>query len=107
MMGYESSYVPTQYASAAAEVNEKWEAGKVRSAVFGEVEEGDYVQARGLWEVLGREEGHQERFVGNVAGHLSGAKKEVREGTYGMLGRVDAELGRRIREATEEAVKGW
>ncbi|KAK0646200.1 catalase [Cercophora newfieldiana] len=86
--------------------DEAWEGGKVRSLVFGEVGEEDYVQARGLWEVLGREEGYQERFVGNVAGHLAGASNEVRNRTYVMFGRVDVALGSRIKEATEGIVNG-
>lgn len=104
--GYESSYAPTTYAPGVAPsaAHEAWEAGMVRNALFAEVGEVDYVQARGLWEVLGREKGQQVNFVGNVAGHLSGAREETRERTYEMFGRVDADLGRRIKEATEASV---
>lgn len=73
--------------------------------MFGEVTDKDFVQARGLWEVLGRTEGQQENFVRNVAGHLKGARGETRERTYGMFGRVDGELGRRVREETEREVR--
>lgn len=31
----------------------------------------DYEQPAALWEVIGREPGHQERFFGNVAAHLN------------------------------------
>jgi len=64
----------------------------------------DYVQANGLWEVLGRTPGQQENFVHNVASHLFAAVKEVRERTYDMFGKVNPTLGQRIKEATEEAV---
>ena len=67
-----------------------------------EVTDEDYIQAKGLWDVLGKEEGQQDNFVGNVAGHLSAAKKEVREKTYEMFSKVDSNLGARIAKATEE-----
>jgi catalase len=69
-----------------------------------EVTDEDFVQAKGLWDVLGRTEGQQNNFVHNVAVHLFGAVKEVRERTYGMFGRVDADLGRRIERETEKTV---
>ncbi|KAK4455818.1 catalase [Podospora aff. communis PSN243] len=111
--GYENTVGPgpgVRYAAAgksAVTAEEEWEGGRVKSLVFGEeVGEEDYVQARGLWEVLGREEGHQARFVENVGEHLAGAKRKVRERTYEMFERVDGKLGRRIRDATEGLVKG-
>jgi catalase len=66
-----------------------------------EVTDEDFVQAKWLWDVLGKTEGQQRNFIHNVATHLSGAIKEVRERTYGMFGRVDEELGRKIKEETE------
>lgn len=49
-------------------------------------DEKDYEQATGLWKVLGREPGHQDRFVENVAGSVSKVKsKELREGVYGVF----------------------
>ena len=62
----------------------------------------DYVQARDLWLVLGKEAGQQDHFVSNLAGHLCAAKKEVRQKVYGMFAKVDAQLGRRLEKATEE-----
>ncbi|KAK3356995.1 catalase-like domain-containing protein [Lasiosphaeria hispida] len=79
--------------------------GKAVSAVFGEVVDEDYVQPRALWGVLGRTEGQQDNFVHNVAVHLSGARVETRERMYGMFGRVDEGLGRRIRDETEREVE--
>lgn len=60
-----------------------WAAGSV-AEYASEVTEEDFVQARVFWgEVLGRQEGQQEAFVGNVAAHLSKAKPEVWEGVFG------------------------
>lgn len=69
-----------------------------------EVTDEDFVQAKWLWDVLGRTEGQQRNFVHNVAVHLFGAVPEVRERTYGMFSRVDASLGKWIREETEKQV---
>jgi len=104
---YESSYRPLTYKPinpVASAAHENW-VGKATNAVFGEVTDEDFVQARGLWEVLGRTEGQQENFVRNVAGHLKGARGETRERTYGMFARVDGELGRRVREETEREAR--
>jgi len=65
----------------------------------------DFVQATGLWGVLGRTEGQQENFVYNVSSHLFAAKKEVRERTYKMFAKVDENLGARLEEASERAAK--
>lgn len=104
---YPSSYRPLTY---RADVNpttahETW-AGQAVTAVFAEVGDEDYVQANGLWEVLGRTPGQQGNFVHNVAVHLCGAKEDTRRRTYEMFGRVTAELGRRIAEETEREVAG-
>ena len=61
--------------------HEKW-AGEV--AFFtSEVTDEDFVQARSLWEVLGRTPGQQENFVRNVSGHLKAAKPEIQAGAIG------------------------
>ena len=54
-----------------------------------------------LWEILGKQEGQQDNFVGNVAGHLSAAKPAVRQRTYEMFSKINKDLGKRIEEATE------
>ncbi|KAF3345799.1 hypothetical protein VdG2_06035 [Verticillium dahliae VDG2] len=74
--------------------HERWE-GEAVEAVFAEVGPEDYVQAAGLWAVLGRTQGQQENYVGNVAGHLAGAEEGTRRRVYEMFGKVDGELGRR------------
>lgn len=62
--------------------HEKW-VGEVCS-FQNHITEDDFVQPRELWKVIGREPGHQERFFGNVAGHLSKVKSEkLRNAVYG------------------------
>lgn len=64
--------------------HEKW-VGEVCSFVTTS-DEKDYEQATGLWKVIGREPGHQDRFVENVAGSVRKVKsKELREDVYGMF----------------------
>ena len=62
----------------------------------------DYVQAKGLWDVLGKQPGQQANFIGNVSGHLCAAKDDTRKRTYEMFSKVDPELGAKIAEATEK-----
>lgn len=45
----------------------------------------DFEQATALWKVLGREPGHQDRYIDNVSGHIKGVtSKQLREKVYGM-----------------------
>ena len=41
----------------------------------------NFVQAKGLWDVLGRTPGQQDNLVRNLSGHLKAAKPEVRAET--------------------------
>ncbi len=66
------------------------------------VTEEDFVQPGLLWEVLGKQPGQQDNFVGNVSGHLSAAKEAVRYRTYEMFTKINKELGKRIQEETEK-----
>jgi len=86
------------------EKHEKW-VGEAVNFMW-EVTDDDYVQANGLWQVLGKTPGQQDNFVHNVSGHLKNAKPEVRKRTYGMFSKVNAELGRRIEEETEKEATG-
>ncbi|KAJ4182989.1 catalase A [Fusarium falciforme] len=77
----------------------------------------DFEQAIGLWKVLGRDKGHQERFIDNVADNVANVKNDkLRSMVYGksrshvlmivfslidLFSRVDSDLGARIREAVE------
>ena len=79
--------------------HEKWAGAAV--AMRQEVTDEDFVQPNGLWNVLGKEPGQQDNFVGNVAGHLCAAREEVRKRTYDMFSKVDKTLGARIEKETE------
>ncbi|KAF3770458.1 catalase-domain-containing protein [Cryphonectria parasitica EP155] len=62
----------------------------------------DFAQATSFWrDVLAREKGQQDNFVGNVAAHLRSAVAAVRGDVYALFARVDEELGKRIARATE------
>ncbi|KAL1963316.1 hypothetical protein VTN77DRAFT_8437 [Rasamsonia byssochlamydoides] len=75
--------------------------GKV-TAFSSQVTDDDFVQAREMWKVLGRQPGQQDNFVDNVADFVSGAIPEVRKKTYAMFARVDADLGKRIEAAVKK-----
>ena len=98
---YPSSYRSLTYKPVKpTNDHEKWAGAAVMD--LSEVVAEDYVQAKGLWDVLGKQPGQQDNFVGNVSGHLSAAKEDTRKRTYEMFGRVDEQLGKRIAEATEK-----
>ena len=102
---YPSTFRALKYKPVkASQEHEKWVGAAV--ADNAPVTDEDFVQANGLWQVLGRQPGQQDNFVANVSGHLSGAHARVRRQTYGMFGRVNSTLGRRIEEATEAKVNG-
>ncbi|RSM18545.1 hypothetical protein CDV31_002681 [Fusarium ambrosium] len=62
----------------------------------------DFEQATGLWKVLGREKGHQERFIDNVADNVVNVKNDkLRSMVYDLFSRVDPDLGACIRKAVE------
>ncbi|KAK6199855.1 secretory subunit [Pestalotiopsis sp. IQ-011] len=99
---YPSSYRPLQYKPARVSTpHEQW-AGSIVSDMFDEIKPHDYEQATALWNVLGKQEGQQANFIGNVAGHLAAARAETRQGTYELFSKVDAQLGAAIKEATEK-----
>lgn len=101
---YQSSFRPITYKTVGSQsTHEEW-VGAATSFAF-RVTDADYEQANGLWKVLGRTKGQQDNFVHNVSVHLCGARQEVREKTYGMFDKVNEELGKRIRNETEENVQ--
>ncbi|CAG8890750.1 unnamed protein product [Penicillium egyptiacum] len=102
---YPSTFRPlAQKPVKASQEHEKW-SGAVIAEQYPVTSE-DYVQANGLWQVLGRTPGQQENFVGNISGHLCGADERVRKATYEMFRRVNADLGARIQSATEAHITG-
>jgi catalase len=99
---YPSSYRQLTHKPTSPSVtHEKW-SGSAVHALFKDVDDEDFVQATGLWNVLGRTPGQQENFVRNVSVHLCGAHHETRNRTYQMFSRVDKALGRSIHEQTEK-----
>ena len=98
---YPSTYRNMTYKPVKpSQEHERWAGAAVAQQL--PVSEEDFVQPGMLWEVLGRQPGQQDNFVGNVAGHLSGAKEGVRRRTYDMFRKIDEELGRRIELETEK-----
>lgn len=63
--------------------HEKW-VGEVTNFTT-HVTDDDFVQPAALWNVIKKEPGHQDRFFGNVAVHLSKVKNQtLRHNAYGM-----------------------
>jgi catalase len=77
-----STLRPVNY-GPADNAHDEW-VGKV-TAFSSEVTDDDFVQAKGMWDVFGRTEGAQERYVSNLCGHLKGAIPEVRVETISKL----------------------
>ena len=89
-----SSLKPTYFASSSQAKScpvqstitehEKW-VGEVCSYASS-MEDADFEQATGLWKVLGKDPGHQDRYVENVSGSVQGVtNKELRQKVYGMF----------------------
>ena len=59
-------------------------AGEGPVSFTSEVTEKDFAQATALWELFGKQEGAQKRFVDNVSAHISGCKRKwIRDEAYG------------------------
>lgn len=116
-VGFKTSTAGRTVSSTITE-HEKW-VGEVTSYTSA-VSSQDFEQATALWKVLGREPGHQERFIDNVADNIAGVKNDnLRHIVYGrskhqkpeliftnwnlldLFAGVDEHLGARIRDATE------
>lgn len=62
--------------------HEKW-VGEVCNFVS-QMTDDDFVQPAALWDVIGKEPGHQDRTIGNLAAHISGVKyPALRNEVYG------------------------
>jgi catalase len=97
---YPSTLHPTKYASVDSnQHHETWTGQAVKD--LQPVTDEDFVQARMLWAVLGKQDQQQDHLVENVSSHLHNATKEVRERSYEMFAKVDEGLGKRILEASE------
>ncbi|KAI1612780.1 catalase-like domain-containing protein [Exophiala viscosa] len=74
---------------------------------FTTVSDKDFEQPRALWEFMAKQDGAQERFINNLAAHVSGVThKMLREQTYEMFGKVDAKLGEDLKKTTEAKLEG-
>lgn len=101
--------------------HEKW-VGEVTN-FQSHITDDDFVQPAALWEVIGREPGHQDRTIANLAGHIKNVRSpQLRNAVYGMwttvlyitlpftdiyvglFAKVNADLGERLKKATEAAV---
>ncbi|KAL4798414.1 catalase-like domain-containing protein [Aspergillus venezuelensis] len=71
--------------------HEKW-VGEV-SAYTSEITDEDFVQPAALWEVIRRQEGHQERVVDDLVASVKG------------VNRINRGLGAKLREKTEAAIQ--
>ncbi|OJJ59090.1 hypothetical protein ASPSYDRAFT_89807 [Aspergillus sydowii CBS 593.65] len=85
--------------------HEKW-AGEV-AAYASEIQDEDFVQPAQLWEVIGRDPGHQDRVIENLVGSIKGVKyPQLRKGVYDLFTRVNKDLGTKLQQRTEAANKG-
>ncbi|GLI74388.1 catalase A [Penicillium ochrochloron] len=84
--------------------HEKW-VGEV-ATYTSHITDDDFVQPAALWKVLGRESGHQDRTIANIVSSLKGVKSAgLRNEVYALFSRVDKDLGSKLKEATEAAIK--
>ena len=108
--------------------HEKW-TGEV-STFTSEISDADFVQPAALWEVIGRDPGHQDRLIENLVSSVKGVKyPELRKAVYGrclniymfcaflpitslmltwsseLFSRVNTDLGMKLRDRTEKAIK--
>ncbi|KIW09945.1 hypothetical protein PV08_11721 [Exophiala spinifera] len=76
-------------------------------SAFTEVTEKDFEQPIALWKIMGTQDGAQDRFINNLAGHVSGVEaKWIRQAVYEMFSKVDKELGKKVEEVTEAKIAG-
>ncbi|KAJ5962474.1 hypothetical protein N7501_007415 [Penicillium viridicatum] len=109
-----SSIKPTRFYQDVNESNpgalylhtdhEKW-AGEV-SAYSSEITDANFVQPAALWKVIGRDPGHQDRLISNLASSIKSVKyPELRKAVYSLFSRVNKDLGLMLRERTEASIK--
>ena len=99
---YIASNRPVNFAHVpTSEGHQKWTAEL--TSFMHDLTDDDFVPAARLWEVLGKQPGQQDNLVYNVSSHMFAARKEIREKQYAVFDRVNKDLGKRIRDATEKA----
>jgi catalase len=84
--------------------HEKW-VGEV-SSYTSEITEDDFIQPAELWNVIGRQPGHQDRVIENLVGSVKDVKyPKLRNAVYDLFGRVNKDLGAKLQQRTEAAIK--
>ncbi|KAK9448232.1 catalase-domain-containing protein [Limtongia smithiae] len=84
--------------------HEKW-AAEIASYTSS-IAEIDFVQPALLWDVIGKEPGHQGRLIGNLAASIKDVlSSELRQQVYVLFSRVNKELGRLVAEKTESMIE--
>jgi catalase len=81
--------------------HDKW-VGEVQ-LYSSEVTEEDFEQPRDLWALFKKWE-LDEKFIGNLSGHLKKALPEVQKETIKMFARVDREIGERLEKALGDSL---
>ena len=97
---YIASDRPVKFKKTAnSEAHEQWTAHAL--TFMHQVTDEDFVQPNELWKVLGKQPGQQDHLVYNISVHLSNARKDIRERQYGVFDRVNPDMAKKIKEATE------
>jgi len=81
---------------------EEW-SGKIQQ-YESQVHDSDYEQPRELWESFRKETPMDRHFISNVAMNLSMAREDVRQKTYAVFSKIDANLSSEIKKETEQLV---
>ncbi|KGB80030.1 catalase [Cryptococcus deuterogattii 99/473] len=91
------------HSTGGNEKHDEW-VGRV-TAYTSEVTDEDFVQARMLWEVLGKA-GDQEDLITNVSEHLCQAIPSLQKGAIDMFAKVNVDLAKSIEGRLTELNKG-
>ncbi|KAJ5927723.1 Catalase mono-functional heme-containing [Penicillium verhagenii] len=84
--------------------HEKW-VGEVITYTS-HINDDDFLQPAALWDVIGRDPGHQDRTINNLARSISGVKSpQLRSAVYALFSRVNQDLGARVKKATESFIQ--
>lgn len=100
-MTFKKSVVASTAVSEAGRKHHKW-VGEMANYFTTTPGPEDYEQATALWHVLGRETGHQDRLVTNLADNIAGVTNAaLLAEVYALFSKVDATLAQRIQAGVE------
>ncbi|KAI1928468.1 catalase A [Ophidiomyces ophidiicola] len=95
-----TAFKATNNSTTTLTQHEKWVGEAVSFCTT--MEPRDYEQAAALWKVLGREPGHQDRLIDNLADNVRRVTDpRLRSKVYELFGRVDRDMGARLSAATD------